>query len=557
VLLLVKEGCVWNNVGVQGLSESQRELLDAESVTGHLLPAGSVFAFLAAHRLALFPASMFSDLFPTDRGRPSIPPDVVASVLVLQSLHGLSDRQAAEAVLFDLRWKAACGLAITDTSFHPTTLTYWRKRLAASDSPNRIFDALKAVVVATGVLKAKTRRALDSTVLDDAVATQDTVTQLVAAIRRVGRDVPGGAEAVTALRSTVNYAQPGKPDIAWDDRAAQRQLVDTLVRDALSVLAALTSNDTTSGHDRSGEVDAGGGNVAVPPPAAEQALALLALIAGQDVEWIEDSNAPGGGRWQIARQVAHDRVISTVDPDTRHAHKTRERRHDGFKAHVVAEPDTGIITAVSLTKATGPGTGDAAAGAALLATDDTFTAPGEVLADSAYGTGEMLADLAEAGHEAVIKPWPIRPAVPEGFSIDDFTVDHQQQSVTCPAGVTAGFTVKTRIAKFGTACASCPFLDLCTTSPAGRSVTVNVHHQLQRAHRSRWRHDGALRAIYRAHRPMIERTIARITTQFRKVRYRGVAKNDAALHLRATAINLRQLTAHGLTPISTGWALTG
>ena len=86
-------------------------------------------------------------------------------------LHGLSDRQAAEAVLFDLRWKAACGLAITDTSFHPTTLTYWRQRLAASDSPNRIFDAVKAVVVATGVLKGKTRRALDSTVLDDAVAT--------------------------------------------------------------------------------------------------------------------------------------------------------------------------------------------------------------------------------------------------------------------------------------------------------------------------------------------------------------------------------------------------
>ena len=555
------------------MSESQRELLDAESVTGHLLSAGSVFAFLAAHRLALFPASMFTDLFPTGRGRPSIPPDVVASVLVLQSLHGLSDRQAAEAVLFDLRWKAACGLAITDTSFHPTTLTYWRKRLAASDAPNRIFDAVKAVIVATGVLRGKTRRALDSTVLDDAVATQDTVTQLVAAIRRVAREVPGGAEAVTALRSTVNYVRPGKPDIAWDDQAARHELVDTLVRDALAVLTALTStdtsNDSSGGPEQSGEVDApggsgdggddgdDGGNAAGPPSTAEQALALLALIAGQDVEWIEDPNAPGGGWWQIARQVAHDRVISTVDPDTRHAHKTRERRHDGFKAHVVAEPDTGIITAVSLTKASGPGTGDAAAGAALLATDDTFTAPGEVLADSAYGTGEMLADLAEAGHEAVIKPWPIRPAVPDGFSIDDFSVDHKQQSVTCPAGVTAGFTAKTRIAKFGTNCASCPFLDLCTTSPQGRSVTVNVHHQLQRAHRARWRHDEQLRADYRAHRPMIERTIAWITTRFRKVRYLGVTKNDAALQLRATAVNLRQLTAQGLAPSTTGWALTG
>ena len=133
-----------------------------------------------------------------------------------------------------------------------------------------------------------------------------------------------------------------------------------------------------------------------------------------------------------------------------------------------------------------------------------------------------------------------RPAGPDGFSIDDFSVDHQQQSVTCPAGVTAGFTAKTRIAKFGTNCASCPFLDLCTTSPQGRSVTVNVHHQLQRAHR-----------------PMIERAIAWITTRFRKVRYLGVTKSDAALQLRATAVNLRQLTAQGLAPSTTGWALTG
>ena len=92
---------------------------------------------------------------------------------------------------FDLRWKAACGLAITDSGFHPTTLTVWRARLRRSARPNRIFDAVRAVVAATGVLAGKTRRALDSTVLDDAVATQDTVTQLIAAIRRVARDVPG------------------------------------------------------------------------------------------------------------------------------------------------------------------------------------------------------------------------------------------------------------------------------------------------------------------------------------------------------------------------------
>ena len=84
-----------------------------ESVAGHLLPAGGVFAFLAEHRRELFPEELFADLFPVGRGRPSVPADVVASVIVLQALHGLSDGEAVEAVTFDLRWKAACGLAVT------------------------------------------------------------------------------------------------------------------------------------------------------------------------------------------------------------------------------------------------------------------------------------------------------------------------------------------------------------------------------------------------------------------------------------------------------------
>ena len=94
--------------GVQGQSDSQRELLDAESVAGHLLKAGSVFAFLTAHRQELFPDEMFTDLFPSvGRRRPSVPADVMAAVITLQALHGLSDSETVDAVLFDLRWKAA------------------------------------------------------------------------------------------------------------------------------------------------------------------------------------------------------------------------------------------------------------------------------------------------------------------------------------------------------------------------------------------------------------------------------------------------------------------
>jgi hypothetical protein len=285
---------------VQGRSGDQRQLADVDGWVGHLLPAGGVFAFLAAQRRALFGDELFADLFSSGRGRPSVPADVVATVIVLQALYGLSDREAADAVTFDLRWKAAAGLAVDAASFHPTTLTYWRRRLAASDRPNRIFDVVRTVVAETGVLTGKTRRVLDSTILDDAVATQDTVTQLIAAIRRVGRLVPTAAAVIAQQCHAHDYSDPGKPRIAWDDARARADLVDALVRDARVLLAAVPVTDRD--------------------PAQAEALALLALVAGQDVEWVPDDEAPTGGVWAIAQRVAQDRVISVEDPDARHAH---------------------------------------------------------------------------------------------------------------------------------------------------------------------------------------------------------------------------------------------
>ena len=155
----------------------------------------------------------------------------------------------------------------------------------------------------------------------------------------------------------------------------------------------------------------------------------------------------------------------------------------------------------------------------------------------------------------MIKPWPCTPKIPGGFGVDDFTVDHQARVVTCPAGNTASFTVKTRTAKFGAACAACPFRNQCTTAAAGRSVTVNVHDKIQRAHRARWNTDPQMRADYKKHRPMVERSIAWLTRSARKLRYRGVTKNDAWLKLRASGINLRQLCATGLTRTPGGWQI--
>src|SRR6266487_4598176 len=269
----------------------------------------------------LIPARMFADMYPSPNGRPSMPPQVLATVVVLQALQGLSDFETVQQLRCDLRWKAACGLGLLDGAFDPSLLTYFRRRLARSEEPNRLFAKVRQVVAATGVLSGRHRRALDSTVLDDAVATQDTVTQLIAAVRRVIREVPGASEVAGRWCTARDYRDPGKPKIAWDDEAARAALVDALVTDALNLLEHLPQQ-------RLGEQ-------------AAHAAGLLALVAGQDVEPATGSDGRDG-RWQIATRTAKDRVVSTVDPETRHIHKNRTRHQDGFTGHVSFEPETGL-----------------------------------------------------------------------------------------------------------------------------------------------------------------------------------------------------------------------
>ena len=200
---------------MQGRSRLERDLWDAGEVTGHLVPPGSVFAFLAEHRGELFPDEFTADLFPSQTGRPSLPADLVGSVLVLKELYDLSDTQTADALKFDLRWKVACGRSLLQVSFDPSTLVYWRKRIAASSRPDRVFDAVAQVIAETGILRGRRKRCVDSTVFDDAVATMDTVSQLVAAMRKVARVVEGAGEVIARV-CALDYSRPGKPDIDWD-----------------------------------------------------------------------------------------------------------------------------------------------------------------------------------------------------------------------------------------------------------------------------------------------------------------------------------------------------
>jgi hypothetical protein len=429
------------------------------------------------------------------------------------------------------------------------------------------------------------------------VATQDTVTQLVAAMRRVARVVAGAAQVIAAV-CTLDYRNAGKPDIDWDDPAAKRVLVSDLVNDALAVLEQLTGRQAPQ-RDQ----------------AAADALGLLALVAGQDVEPAQGSDGTDG-RWVIARRVAPDRVISTVDPQARHTRKSRSNRRDGYRGHLATEPDTGLITDCEMTMTTGQANTDAAVGVKMAGRDrfnptdtadtedddaidtivdaedttdvdaaatadadtvvstantadtdtedagdadsgDADTAAGlEIYGDSAYGTGEARAAYRDDGHDVVIKPKPLPSAVPGGFTLDDFIIDEPTGTVTCPNGNTRPMS-PARTVTFGRLCDGCPLRQQCTTSKSGRSMSIHEHEGLLRAARAQAKTPQFKRDY--PTRSNVERTVAQVATQNGrrvKLRHIGTATNDAWLHTRCAALNLRTLLKAGLTRRDGAWALT-
>jgi Transposase DDE domain len=196
---------------------------------------------------------------------------------------------------------------------------------------------------------------------------------------------------------------------------------------------------------------------------------LLATVTGQDIEETTD------GRFRIFAGTAPDRVISTVDPQAGHGHKTAAHGFDGSKAHVAIDPDAEVICAAEVSSAA---TGDAAVAPTLL--EDLVQGQGEpatqqVYGDSAYGTGAHLAWLNQQGLRPMVTTQ--LPTAPGGrFTKDQFCIDLQAQTVTCPARVTVAIRPARRgggRAWFGAACSVCPLRDACTTSIRGRVVAVH------------------------------------------------------------------------------------
>jgi hypothetical protein len=517
-----------------GRTPMQPGLLSSTSgfCEGRLGP-NSIYAVLHRECRVLFPDEMFADLFAED-GRRSVPPMIVAVVMVLQRLEGLSDREAVERFAFDVRWKyAAGGLDFDHPGFVHTVLVDMRARLAASARPDRIFERTVQVAASAGLVGR--RRVLDSAPIYDAVATQDTVTLIRSAIRALLRSADHvlRAELRAVVSSGDAYTSTDKPVIDWTDAGEREALIDSRARDGYGLLAVL------DGRALGQEVD--------------QAARLPATVLGQDLE--QDGDA-----FRIARKVAADRVISTVDPEARHGHKTSARSFDGYKGHLAEDPDSEIITATAVT----PGNaGDAEPAAGLLADvlgPSAAPEPVEVYADAAYGTGVLLAELDEAGVEVMVKVQAAN--APDGrFTKDAFTIDLEAGQVTCPNQVRAPIRPKPGgggAARFKAACATCPLAAQCTTAKNGRVITIGPYEHHLAKGRARSKDPGWL-AAYRATRPKVERKIAHLMRRRhggRRARVRGQAKVTADFSLLAAAANIARLGVLGIMSTAGGnWAI--
>jgi hypothetical protein len=509
----------------------------------HVSPT-SIYALLHREGHRLFPDEDFADLF-ADIGRASVPPRIVSIVMVLQRLEGLSDREAVDRFTFDLRWKyAAGGLDYDHAGFVHTVLVDMRARLHRSERPNRIFETALGVAREAGLVGHK--RVLDSTPLYDAVATQDTVTLIRSAIRALLRVVDEElcAELRACCKRDDTYSTPGKPSCDWEDAEAREALVDALARDAYAILAAL------DGRTLAREVT--------------EAAKLVATVVGQDLEQRED------GMFRIARRVAKDRVISTVDPETRHGHKTSARGFDGYKGHIAIDPDSEIITATTVTAGNA---GDGSVAAALvqdvLAKPPTDTAlsneptksgapPVEIYGDAAYGTAEFVETIEGAGAEANVKVQP--PSAPEGkFAKDDFRIDLDEKTVRCPAGMLV--VIKPSgdgggMASFGSHCNGCPLRSRCTDGKEGRSIRIHPHEATLQRSRTRQR-DVAWKARYRATRPKVERKFGHLMQRRhggRCARMRGCARVTQDFALLGAAHNLKRLAILEVHYDGAAWA---
>jgi transposase len=495
-----------------------------------LLPERSIYALLAEHGERIVRDEDFAECYSAGAGRPSIPPSLLAKVLLLAYRDGLSDVRAMEALRFDLRWKVALDLPVDHPGFHPTSLVRFRARLLLHGKERVVFERSIELATELGLLEGDVEQIVDSTPMLGAAAIQDTVLLVRAGVRKLldaarAADVRAGRELTRRL--AFDYQRPRqKPAIDWQDKP---------VREATLVEVAVDAQRALGAVERDGRLAA--------DQAVGEASQLLREIIGQEFDTSDDEEGPRPRRGRQVRQI-----ISAHDPEMRHGRKTNARRFTGYKLHAATASQTPVLTAIAVTAGNEH---DGHHAATLIDQQPEHRRPVRVIGDTAYGNLEVREQLERRQTRVLARLHETRAADATTFDKDEFEIDLATEQVTCPHGKTTRIFKPsaskpradgTRIARFALAdCRPCPLRERC--SPKGqRNVRIHRREDLRQAAQRELADPTELAHLKRT-RPRIERLLGLLAHRYhaRKSRYHGARKAGLQAVWTAVLVNLHPI----------------
>ena len=518
----------------------QRGLFEADSVYGDFVGRDTFYGFLAAQRGVLFRDEDFAALYTLDNGRPSVPPSLLATALVLQTYAGVSDEEARQRATYDLRWKVALGVEVDARPFAKSTLQEFRAQLLVHAQQRAVFERSLALARQRGAFRTSPplKVALDTTNILGRGAVKDTYNLLADGIRQVlrvladqaGAPLEAWATAAGYGRYVTDPSVKGAAGIDWDDRAARERFLGELVADADRLLEAVRAA-------RAGLAVGGAEETALVAAAG-----LLSRVLQQDVE-------RGATGVAVKEGTAPDRLVAIHDPEMRHGRKSATKRFDGHKAAVVVDTDSQLITAVAVLAGNAP---DHAGALGLVEQTEAATgcAVAESYGDGAYGDGATRQAFADADRVLIAK-------VPRGtnrgrFPKTAFQIDLAAGTCTCPAEQTthdlhriAGGQQGFRFA--ADVCGPCPRRVQCVAGAGGRTVALHPQEALLQAARTFQASPAFAEA--RRRRQTVEHRLARLVQLgIRQARYVGRTKTLFQVLMAAAVANLTLLARMSLAP---------
>jgi Transposase DDE domain/Transposase domain (DUF772) len=493
-----------------------------------------LLGFLRLHRHELFDDAFQDELAAmyriTGAGKDARPPAMMAMAMLVQGYLGMSDAEMIELTVLDLRVQMVLGcLGAEEPPFSQGALQEFRERLIAADLDRRVLERTVELAKATQAfdprkLPKTLRVAIDSSPLEGAGRVEDTFNLLAHAARNVVRCAAGllgwkeeqvcrEAGIPLLLESSIKRAL----DIDWNDAVEKTAAIKTFTRQLDALQSWITRQCP---------------NEMARPPLKEQVEALV-QIRTQDLE----PDPPGGGS-RIREGVAEDRRVSIADREMRHGRKSKSKRFNGFKRHIAADVDRGLILACAITSANRPE--DEAMPSLTIDMKHQGLDVDHLLIDRGYINSTLVDEVLGRRGTIICKPWKSRNG--KLFPKSAFTLNIRDRTIACPNGQVQGFSFGTVVEFDPDVCDRCPLRAQCTTAEPGngRSVAIAENEQLQQRLRKQIRTRAGREAL--RERTTIEHKLAHISQrQGNHARYVGVRKNAFDLR-RASAIqNLETL----------------